>query len=67
MSLSSSYPVYPAHEKLWLGSGEGRNATAHTHRGEYDRRVPRLEKGLQRGRNLQLPRSLQVTTHVNYE
>ena len=46
--------MYLAHRKLWSGSGVGRKTTAHTHRGEYGQRVPWLEKGLQRERNLQL-------------
>ena len=32
--LSSSYSAYLAHKKLWSGSGEGRKAKTHTHKGE---------------------------------
>ncbi|CAO2822288.1 unnamed protein product [Amaranthus hypochondriacus] len=32
---SSSYPGYPAHRKLWTGSGEGRTAATHTHKGKH--------------------------------
>ena len=46
--------MYPAYRKLWSGSGEGRTTTAHIHRGKCGQRVLRLEKGLQRERNLQL-------------
>ena len=53
MSTSSSYPIYPAHRKLWSGFVEGGNTAARTHRGECGQRVPRLEKGLQQERNLQ--------------
>ena len=45
MSSSSSYPVYPAHRKLWSGSGKGRETTAHTHIVKCGQRVPRLKKG----------------------
>ena len=46
--------MYSAHRKLWSGSEEGRTTVAHTHRGECGQKVPRLKKGLQRERNLQL-------------
>ena len=37
---SSSYPVYSALRKLRLGSGEGRTAAIHTHKGERRQRSP---------------------------
>ena len=39
---SSSYSVYPAHrkKKLWTGSGEGKTAATHTHKGERGQRSP---------------------------
>ena len=46
--------MYSAHRKLWSGSREGRKTATYTHRGECGQRVPRLDKGLQRERNLQL-------------
>ena len=46
--------MYSAYRKLWLGSGEGRKTAVHTHKEKCGQRVPRLEKGLQRERNLQL-------------
>ena len=61
-SSSSLYPVYPAHRQLWSGFGEGRETVAHTHNRECGQRVPRLKKGLQSERNLQLSESLQLTT-----
>ena len=39
-SSSSSYPVYPAHRKLRPGSGEGKTAATHTHKGERGQRSP---------------------------
>ena len=39
-SSSSSYPVYPAHRKLWTGSGEGRTTATHTHKDERGQRSP---------------------------
>ena len=59
--------MYPAYRKLWLGSREGRKTAAHTHRGECGQRVPRLEKDLQKERNPQLAKSLQLTTRVDHE
>ena len=56
-----SYSVHPVHRQLWLGSGEGRKTAVYTHRGECGERVPRLKKCLQRERNLQLSKSLQIT------
>ena len=44
-SSSSSYPVYPAHRKLWSRSREERTTITHTHKRECCQRVPRLEKG----------------------
>ena len=32
--ISSSYPIYPAHKNLRLGSEEGKKAATHTYKGE---------------------------------
>ena len=57
--------MYPTHRKLWSGSGEGKKTTAHTHRGECGQKIPRLEKGFQRERNLQLTNRINVPIHLN--
>ena len=39
-TLSSSYPVYPAHKKLWSGSKEEKTAAIHTHKEERGEKSP---------------------------
>ena len=40
ISSSSSYPVYPAHSELRPGSGEGKTAATHNHKGNRGQRSP---------------------------
>ena len=62
----SSYSVHPAHRKLWSGSRKRRTTATHTHRRECGQRVPQLEKGLQKERNLQLTNKINISRiHTN--